>query len=829
MSTMIRRMLTAASTALVVITSGLVLTGAPAAAGGPPGTIPVDPAACAVTAPIEFGAAPTDELAGGACRRFTVTGGYTSYLARAADADNATLPSAVYGYSGSMACAQAFCNLSAGTYYLVVDPGAGQPYAEPFRATVAGLFGAGCEPVTGQGFSDAYRGTFAHVGAVGCLELPVATGQYQVTLPPAAPGRQPLTQLVQEGDAFLCNAPVTTTAGCTVRIDRPTRLIVVNQGPAAGDYQVGLQRLGRGNTCAALAPGKPGAPGSMTVPLSGADFVTCFAVPAGGSGSEEVLTLDRVEGDGTARLSVYDYDGILRCADETAAAYQQIGCTLGDSSHMVVVRSATGAGKFRISQVTAIAANCAAPASTAFGGVPTAGSIAVPGDVRCYRVTDNSWIGTAPDSASTPTVRRFGWDGGLYTCATLPCLASGEVIVSGAEPVDYRLDTWAVGYDYAEPVDCDVLTDSTAYGFGPITGTFTATDRAACVSVPMGLEDDFRLTVENAVPWVINGQGTIARCAGNGATWTCSPRPAPSGDRALIAFLATGTGPFRAEATCADLFCDRASFSVGGLYNLTAGSKATVKIYGNALHQQDTVTLTQYGRQIVPIVVRSVDPSRTFYTAEIDLTGVEPGSYEVTATSYGRPERTFVDDRVTVLEPQLAVTTGPTISGPVVADAKVTVKPGVWSPAVDYYSYYWYANGEAIRGARDASFTIPATLRGQRLTVTVIGHRLGYRDNTVTTAAYVVGYGPAAKATTKPKITGTVKVNRTVKVSVGVWSPRASSYGYEWRVNGVLVATSSSLKLKKSWAGKKLTVTVIAKRTGHYAGKAVSSTIKIKK
>ena len=87
----------------------------------------------------------------------------------------------------------------------------------------------------------------------------------------------------------------------------------------------------------------------------------------------------------------------------------------------------------------------------------------------------------------------------------------------------------------------------------------------------------------------------------------------------------------------------------------------------------------------------------------------------------------------------------------------------------------------------------------------------------------------APKATKSPRITGTVKVGRTVKVSVGTWSPRPDAYRYEWRVNGKLVGTGSSLKIKKSWAGKKLTVTVIARKAGFYDGRKTSSSVKIKR
>ncbi|MET8147053.1 hypothetical protein ACIBSW_04540 [Actinoplanes sp. NPDC049668] len=818
----------------VAVPSFVLARTADAAASGPaPARMPVDPASCVATAMTGFGEAPADQLQGGSCRRFTVAANGT-YLARVADADNKTLASAVYG-GDSLACAVAWCNLGAGTYYLVAEPGAAEPHTEPFRATVVDLKGAGCEAVAAQGFSTAYRGTFASQGEVRCLNLPDAPGRYQVTLAPEDPNR-PMVQLIQDGDARPCaSGPVTDPRGCELDIPGSASLIVVSQDPrTTGEYRVAVQRTTGANECADMSPGVPGAPGHATVALSGTDFVTCFDLPDGGSGSDEVLTLDRVEGDGTAWLSVYDFDGRLVCQDTVAAAYQQLGCGLGSARHMVVVRSATGSGRYRISQVTAISENCSAPISTAFGGPATAGSIGVSGDVRCYRVPANSWIG-AQSGGDTPTIRQFGEDGGLYTCSALPCMVrSTEVIVAAAKPVDFRLDTWAVGYDYAAPADCGVITETTAYGFGPVAGTLSADDRAHCVSVPTGLYDEFRLTTENAEPYVINGDGGIVRCDQDGTAWTCLPKPSQGGHRALVAFIAERAGPFRAEADCVTVvrLCNNANFVIGSgpPYVLTAGATATFTIFGAALHRQDTLWLTRGGEKVTPIAVRSVSANRDFYTVDIDLTRVEPGRYDLEATSYSTPQRPFTNDEAVVVQPtQLTVAAKPSISGKAAVGVKVTVNPGVWSPAVEYYQYQWAANGVPIARATASSYTIPAELRGKRLTVTVTGRHANHRENVATSAALTVGYGVAPKATAKPKIVGTVKVGKTVKISSGAWSPKPTSYRYEWRVNGKLVATTGRLKLKKSWSGKKLTLTVVAKRAGHYDGRAVSATVKIKK
>jgi hypothetical protein len=119
---------------------------------------------------------------------------------------------------------------------------------------------------------------------------------------------------------------------------------------------------------------------------------------------------------------------------------------------------------------------------------------------------------------------------------------------------------------------------------------------------------------------------------------------------------------------------------------------------------------------------------------------------------------------------------------------------------------------------------------GKRLTVTVTARRTGHPSGTATSAATAtVAKGKAPKATKKPKITGTAKVGRTVSVNAGTWTPKADSYRYEWRLNGKVIrgATGKKLKLKSSMRGKKITVTVVARRAGHTDGRSTSASVKV--
>jgi hypothetical protein len=172
------------------------------------------------------------------------------------------------------------------------------------------------------------------------------------------------------------------------------------------------------------------------------------------------------------------------------------------------------------------------------------------------------------------------------------------------------------------------------------------------------------------------------------------------------------------------------------------------------------------------------------------------------------------------------------ISGLVAVGGTVRTSAGAWTPAATSYRYQWAANGAAIRGATGAAYVIPAGLLGKRLSVTVTAARAGYSPGTVVSnATAAIAKGAAARATTKPKITGTAKVGKTVQAAAGAWSPKADSYRYEWRVNGKLVrgATKRTLKLTSSMRNKKITVTVIARKAGHLDGRATSKALTVRR
>ncbi|MBD5786363.1 hypothetical protein IF650_09240 [Cellulosimicrobium terreum] len=216
------------------------------------------------------------------------------------------------------------------------------------------------------------------------------------------------------------------------------------------------------------------------------------------------------------------------------------------------------------------------------------------------------------------------------------------------------------------------------------------------------------------------------------------------------------------------------------------------------------------------------------------ISGATSSSYTVPASLYGRTiavtvtgRATGYTTRTTTSATTKAVAAGaftapaPRISGTAQVGKRLTVSAGTWVPKASA-SYQWRANGAAIKGATSSSYTLPASLRGKKITVTVTGRATGYSTRSVTSVATkAVAYGTFSALT--PRITGSARVGATLKATAGTWSPRAS-LSYQWRVNGAAIrgATRSTYTVKKTDHAKRVTVTVTGRATG-YTTRSVTS------
>ncbi|MCJ1696517.1 fibronectin type III domain-containing protein [Rathayibacter caricis] len=183
-------------------------------------------------------------------------------------------------------------------------------------------------------------------------------------------------------------------------------------------------------------------------------------------------------------------------------------------------------------------------------------------------------------------------------------------------------------------------------------------------------------------------------------------------------------------------------------------------------------------------------------------------------TAYTTVSRTTAPTAAVVAGTMTSTT--PTITGIPRVGVKLTADPGSWGPAPVVIAYQWKADGLALSGATASTYTPSSATVGKVITVSVTGAKTGYASASRTsggTAAVAVGLLTAPS----PTVSGTAKVGSTLTAVTGAWGPSPVALTYQWKANGVAIAgaTATSYKPTSTTVGKKITVTVIGKKTGY--------------
>lgn len=177
----------------------------------------------------------------------------------------------------------------------------------------------------------------------------------------------------------------------------------------------------------------------------------------------------------------------------------------------------------------------------------------------------------------------------------------------------------------------------------------------------------------------------------------------------------------------------------------------------------------------------------------------------------------------------------PSLSGTVKVGARVVCLPGAWSGATQY-TYAFLKNGVVAQtSTTDSDLVLAAADAGKTLACRVTGSNPIGDGSPSTTAAIKVALGSAAVATKAPKITfpgPTATAGEKLTASRGTWSPSATyTYTYIWKRGTTVVkqgATATSYTTTAKDKGKKITVTVQAKRTGYSTGTSTSAAVTVK-
>lgn len=161
--------------------------------------------------------------------------------------------------------------------------------------------------------------------------------------------------------------------------------------------------------------------------------------------------------------------------------------------------------------------------------------------------------------------------------------------------------------------------------------------------------------------------------------------------------------------------------------------------------------------------------------------------------------------------------TPPTVSGTSKWGYNLSYDPGTWEPADTPLTVEWLRNGVVIPA--DAGNGTQVRINSasdlfKRYAVRVFPE--GRPDLAVTSAETEPAQRDTFTNTKRPAVSGTLRFERTLKVSPGSWSRGALRYKYQWFSGNKPVsgATSSTYKLRHTDVGHSIRAEVTAYRAG---------------
>jgi hypothetical protein len=495
-------------------------------------------------------------------------------------------------------------------------------------------------------------------------------------------------------------------------------------------------------------------------------------------------------------------------------------------------------------------------------------------------------ISGAHSASYTPTAAEAGKQLSVHITADSPAiygyvefvigdvaegtLSLGSAELTGGSRVGQTLsvDTsdWAAGVtvtSYRWLRDGQPISGATGSSY-----TLNAADQGHVVSVEVSAAADgytassITLKATSAISGLalVAGSPTVSGTARVGSTLSASPGTWSPAPRLSYQWLRNGAAiPGATGATYQPTAADagtRISVNVTGTlagYEPTSRASAGVTIAPQYTYTPVVPTITgvaSVGKVLQASVVASVWAPRPeafsyqWLANGTPIAGATAASYKVAATDLGK----LISVRVTasgngyasvdVTSPAIGKVIAtpanaklglagsqPTLSGVATVNKVLKVKPGKWSSKTRF-TYQWYRNGVAIRGAKKAAYKLVEADYATTVTVLATGKGKGKTSGLLmagSAPSRVVAAGAfVAKA---PKISGKAKVGSSVKAVVSGWKPTPSAVSYTWLRNGKVIsgATGASYKLTAADARARLQVKIVAARRGWITRTLVSS------
>ncbi len=153
----------------------------------------------------------------------------------------------------------------------------------------------------------------------------------------------------------------------------------------------------------------------------------------------------------------------------------------------------------------------------------------------------------------------------------------------------------------------------------------------------------------------------------------------------------------------------------------------------------------------------------------------------------------------------------PTVRGVRAAGSTLTATAGT-APARLVQGFGWQADGVTLAGETKPTLTLTRALVGKAVSPIVTGTLTGCPRMIRGVDGPVVRTALAAK----PRIVGTTRLKKTLKINRGSWTSN-TQFSYRWYANGKAIskATKATLRLGKSLKGKRISVEVVGKKQGY--------------
>ncbi|NKX55962.1 hypothetical protein [Arthrobacter mobilis] len=237
------------------------------------------------------------------------------------------------------------------------------------------------------------------------------------------------------------------------------------------------------------------------------------------------------------------------------------------------------------------------------------------------------------------------------------------------------------------------------------------------------------------------------------------------------------------------------------------------------------------------------------------IPGATKSTYVQTAADIGKrisvqytdTDGRFVDDRgsregvtryyvpVTATASARSVTLGlmsqaksPAITGTRKVNSVLTARPSFGLSGTTV-KYQWLRNGKKITGATKARYRLQTRDYGKKISVKATASKKNYVTVTKKSGAVRPAARPL-KATSAPKITGTLKAGSRLNASTGSWAAKPSKVRYQWYLDGIAwyPGTGSTFKVPDSYDRQKIKVRAYAVRDGYTEGRVMSAAVSVK-